>query len=159
MLQTSLVTFSLTSRENERLLFGRRWGEPGDSLEGMSLNYNNKEPPLDWKAPRIWASTQEICLNTNLKGSLCLLLEWYHHMLSSTMVPSWRGSKTALSVISPASKQELVTSNQLGPEGNFLRLRKDFCENLQPTSYLMLKDWMLSLQDPEQDEDIFSHHF
>lgn len=52
MLQTSLVTFSLTSRENEQLLFGRGWGDPGDSLEGMSLNYNNKEPPLRLESPK-----------------------------------------------------------------------------------------------------------
>lgn len=52
MLQTRLVTFSLTSRENEQHLFGKGWGDSGDSLERMSLNYNDKDPPFGLESPK-----------------------------------------------------------------------------------------------------------
>lgn len=52
MLWTTLCTFSLTPSKNEQYWFGEGWDDSGDSFEGTSFNYHNKDPLFELESPK-----------------------------------------------------------------------------------------------------------
>ena len=87
MLWTAFFTFSPASRENRLHVFGKGCNDSGESSRDTGFHCDNNNLLFELESPKNLSFHSRKLLNSNLTGSLYLLLGGHHHVLGAQQEP------------------------------------------------------------------------